>query len=157
MLTRHLACGLGALVLLLAFGCAGQSPTAGDPPSGAATPPDGPRPLGHYTLLVNNGQASLTPAVHGQALGDSRPFDATQYFRSTPCHDCARIAAVGLTADGKVAVDVAIRHPFRNTETRKDLDVFDVRGILGVQPAVTFPSTPGILGKPLSTDPNALL
>jgi len=159
MRLRHLAPLTGGLIVLSAIGCNGGTSalfpsrdTDHAPRQQLASPP-----LGHYVLEVTDLGATMTPVSSSQALGDAGTYDASGYFRSAPCTDCVRVASFSKTPQGKIAVDIAIRHPYRSTENRLDLDAFDVRGILGVSGAVTFPGTPGILEQPLTTDPGVLL
>ncbi|MEO7995190.1 MAG: hypothetical protein ABI743_12400, partial [bacterium] len=142
-------------IALASYGCAGSTP---DPvaPSGTATP-TGPAPFGHYLLHVEGDAADLTPVSTGQALGDAAAYDATAYFTGAPCHDCVALQSISRTGAGHLALDIAIRHPWRETDSRLDLDAFDVRGVLGVHNLVTFPDTPGVMGHPLATDPNLLV
>lgn len=156
MRIRHLAPLAGLLTLGVAWGCASSGPLA---PTSPTTGPvaDGIRPFGHYTLSINGDQASLDPVPSAQALGDAGAYDVTEYFTSAPCTDCVKLMAVSKTPTGKLALDIALRHPYRTNDSRLDLDAFDVRGILGVDGLFTFPATPGIGDEPLTTDPGRLL
>ena len=83
------------------------------------------------------------------AIGTSFDLDATQFFTEAPCSDCAKLTSVSQEpGTGDVAVTFAIRHPYPADVPRRDLHVFDVRGIL-VLPGTTEFSA---LTAPINTD-----
>lgn len=75
------------------------------------------------------------------AAGDTFDLDATDFFMHQPCVDCVRVAGIGRTVDGDLRVDVALRHPFGTESGRRDLYVFDVRGILILPGTTPFDGT----------------
>lgn len=157
MRLRHLTPLAGSVCLLVAYGCAGHPTSPIAPDNTGHRPATGTSPFGQYTLSIDSGGVQLSPTATAQALGDAASYDATAYFNAAPCTDCARIEAFSTTPDGKLAIDIALRHPYRTTDARLDLDVFDVRGILGVNGVFTFPGTPGVLEAPITTDPDVLV
>ncbi|MEO7995082.1 MAG: PKD domain-containing protein, partial [bacterium] len=80
--------------------------------------------------------------------GNIYDVDATQFFTEAPCSDCAKVAGFGLDGNQDLRIDFAIKHPFPSTLPRRDLHVFDVRGILILPGTTVF----GGLTAPINTD-----
>lgn len=82
------------------------------------------------------------------AVGNIYDIDATQFFTDAPCTDCAELTGYAGTAPNRLGLDFAIRHPFPSTLPRRDLHVFDVRGILILPGTTTFTG----MTAPINTD-----
>ncbi|HYE78028.1 MAG TPA: hypothetical protein VEI97_08585, partial [bacterium] len=147
-----------ALPLLWAFGACSSSPAtapstsqAGDATARAG----GGLLLGAYeatfALEAEGPVGSVEPLASqsraGQKVGDLFALEVAEYFAGNPCGDCFKVSGLGLTAEGDLAVDLRMRHPFSSTATRSDLDVFDPRAlILTDQAAITFAALDPVLG-----------
>lgn len=153
----------GAMVLTLTACSGGSRPTepvkpaSTKPPSPTATLAEGVLPSGSAMLGIAKmtvdpvtGQADLTPLRSPAAVGDAYTVDVTGFFTSNPCIDCMKITGFGRVtgANNQLRVDLQLRHPFPETNKRRDLDVFDPRIILinatdAQRLAMIFPGTPG--------------
>jgi hypothetical protein len=102
--------------------------------------------LGIYEIAVNTAtmEYEIQPARDLSLIGDTAVPDITQYFISTPCADCFGISAVGLTSDSYLDLVFKMKHPFPSDITRRDLNVFDVRGIMILSGSQEFTSLPFI-------------
>ncbi|HYE79292.1 MAG TPA: hypothetical protein VEI97_15010, partial [bacterium] len=113
----------------------GTIPEVRDPSSPIA---GGAGPFGVYGLRLDAAtmQATVEPLVRGTQLAEDFDVDVTSFFRQSPCGDCLRVEGLGMTVDGHVTADLAIRHPFAVPPPgagRLDLHVFDVQGQIFLQ------------------------
>ncbi|HYE77008.1 MAG TPA: hypothetical protein VEI97_03390, partial [bacterium] len=136
---------LGVLALSACSG--GSDAPAALAPSGAslslADTAGTSAPVGLFELRVSGSGAALEPMVQrlAAAQGDSYDANITSFLRRTPCSDCVRVEAFGLTPDNDLWVDISLRHPFKPSATlRQDLVVYDPRIIL--IPQLDFLATP---------------
>ncbi|HYE79785.1 MAG TPA: hypothetical protein VEI97_17505, partial [bacterium] len=84
----------------------------------------------------------------GAAVGDIVDLDATEFFTQAPCRDCVKVT--GVTHEpgtNNLMVSVAIRHPFSGALPRRDLHIFDVRGIFILPGTTVF----NVLTAPINT------
>lgn len=90
----------------------------------------------------------LEPASRNiAAIGDTLSLEVAGFFRKGPCMDCFELRALSLDGAGNLQVDFRLRHPFRTTDARMDLDAFDPRLILiADQQTLSFPALAPILG-----------
>ena len=102
--------------------------------------------LGVYQISIDPGtmESEITPSRKLGSIGDIALPDVTQYFISTPCGDCFNIDALGITDEGYLDIIFKMKHPYQDTSKRKDLDVFDVRGIMIFEGDTTFSALPHI-------------
>lgn len=112
-------------------------------------------PMGLYsaTIDLRDGELAASikpmPAATRSALviGDLLALEVAQYFQSDPCVDCFGVKALGRDLDGNLFIDLFMRHPFRTTDAREDLDVFDPRVlIITDQDAIAYPALDPVLG-----------
>lgn len=83
------------------------------------------------------------------SVGDIFDLDATAFFAQAPCDDCVTVTAIGTDPDtGHLALSVGIRHPFGDELPRRDLHIFDVRGILILPGTKVF----NVLTAPINTN-----
>lgn len=83
-----------------------------------------------WDLTLSATAVTLTPAREGAALGDHYTINAGYFFTVSPDRQALQVRGFRLTPEGDLAVDWALRHPFRSVAqgaNRADLDVFDVR------------------------------
>ena len=73
--------------------------------------------------------AEIIPARNAQAIGNIFDADLSQFLMVSPCSNCLMIAGVNIAADGYIHLDVRMKHPFSNLNSRPDLHGFDVRAI----------------------------
>ena len=102
--------------------------------------------LGVYQVTINleNLKSEVTPARNLASIGDVALPDVTQYFISTPCRDCFAIENIGLSSDNELLITFKMKHPYTADSPRKDLDVFDVRGIMILPGSTEFTAIPYI-------------
>lgn len=113
-------------------------------------------PFGVFDLRVEEHEGGLTAGVQalslpttraGQVIGDLFALEVAEYFQGSPCADCFGIRGMGRTSGGDLFVDLRMRHPFRTTDAREDLDVFDPRVIVVTPQLVTsYPGLGPVLG-----------
>lgn len=132
--------------------CSGGSgplaPSAPDQDQAPAATPDLERPWqagasSPFGLLSGtispDGTVKLDAAVRDSAaVGTTYDIDATQFFTQAPCRDCVQLTGFANEEPGLLRLDFALRHPFPGTLPRRDLHVFDVRGILILPGATEF-------------------
>ena len=109
--------------------------------------------MGAYELSINpqTTTAELT-SKRLSSLGESWIVSGMDYFTVAPCHDCLRIASVSMLADGNLALNFLLKHPFApgdpslppTGKNRLDLDLFDVT--LVVVPTGMTPTNYSIMG-----------
>lgn len=129
---------------LMSCGRGAGSPLAPGTPSAELPTPETPAALaqsswqsgasslfGLVTGTINpDGTVEVDPPRQAVAVGNIYDLDATQFFTNAPCRDCARLSGFAGVAPQRLGLDFTIRHPFPDTLPRRDLHVFDVRGIL---------------------------
>ncbi|MEO7993305.1 MAG: hypothetical protein ABI743_02815 [bacterium] len=175
------AIGVVFCLSLLLPGCSGGGPAT---PAGPQPPAEAPRPVvvdptssavpfGMWDLALDvtgeRPEAAVTPLAQpirsSQVIGDLFDLEVIDYFKATPCGDCFAVDGLDLDVDGNVLVDFRMRHPFRTTAARADLDVFDPRLIwITDQIATTYPAIDPVLGgrdgttsTPVSLEPGLIL
>ncbi|HYE79640.1 MAG TPA: hypothetical protein VEI97_16760, partial [bacterium] len=78
--------------------------------------------------------AELLPMRFGSVAGDAYLIDVTNFFRKSPCGDCAEVTAVGIESNGQLNVEITAHHPFRapaaDGSPRADLHIFDLMGMV---------------------------
>lgn len=96
-----------------------------------------------FDMLLNpdTPELSIMPIRRSADIGDSSDLDIAQYLQSDPCRDCLKVSGLGIDEEGKVFMDVGIKHPFDETSLRLDLNAFDIRAIIIVQGEQIFPQT----------------
>ena len=145
------------ILILVISGCSGggKTPAMPDMPSGdliadsnngAAIEGIATGLLGVYQIAIDLGtmESEITPSRKLGSIGDIALPDVTQYFISTPCGNCFNIDALGITDEGWLDIVFKMKHPYQETSKRKDLDVFDVRGIMIFEGDTTFNALPHI-------------
>lgn len=158
---RRIATPLALVGLLLALGCGGGNDGPASPDASATALPTVEStgvtaPIGAFNLTVTSTGVQLEPvAARGlMAQGDSYDANLTSFLRRSPCADCLRVEAFGLTPDRDVWVDISMKHPFKPSATlRPDLVVYDPRVILipeldflatGALPKFQYPDSPDV-------------
>lgn len=143
-----------------ALGCAGggspaTTPTSSDPnaPSHpaldttvASTDPSQtglPLYVAEGSIDWSTGAISLEPVVSRhlqltEVANDRRLIDVSPFLNGSPCADCFKVSGLGMDPQGNVLADFTMRHPFANTDLRKDLDVFDPIAIFVTEGATVF-------------------
>jgi hypothetical protein len=80
-------------------------------------------------IAADGSSYTITPQRYNSVWGIH--LNAVKLLEKSPCADCLKISNIHLLANGDVAVDISIRHPFDNAICTG----FDVRGI------IMFPSS----------------
>ena len=104
--------------------------------------------LGLYELSIDKSAASIEmTSKRALSIGESFIVSGAGFFTASPCNDCFRIRAIGLTDDNNIAITFAIKHPFEAGDplkpptgiNRLDLDLFDLA--LVIEPINVSPFT----------------
>ena len=146
------------VALAMMVGCSGgsrnpiiTSPSQGDKiaeTGNLSTPLDGVANglLGVYQISIDlkSLKSEITPARNLTSIGDIAVPDITQYFISTPCANCFGIEKIGLDSDNNLLITFKMKHPYQDTSKRRDLDVFDIQGIMILPGSATFSTLPFI-------------
>lgn len=77
---------------------------------------------------IANLTADICPIRICDFLGDSYHVNITPYLSAVPCSDCINISSIAINGDF-LDVDIQTKHPYQ-PDTRYDLHVFDMRGIV---------------------------
>jgi hypothetical protein len=112
--------------------------------------------MGAWEVVVDTGKmsAEITPARNAKAIGHIFDADLSQFLTVAPCADCLQIVGLKYGYDKYFDLDIAIRHPFGNINTRPDLHGFDVRAIF-LNPVTPFEVSPFTVTKPDGTEETA--
>jgi len=96
-----------------------------------------------FDMLLNpdKPELSITPIRRSADIGDSSDLEIDQYLQSDPCSDCLKVSGIGMDEEGRVFMDVGIKHPFDESSQRLDLNAYDIRAIIIVQGDRIFPQT----------------
>lgn len=154
-----------ATLALLALGCGGATsqPPATSPTTQVVPPSIAPAwtsgdyqggngLLGLYqiqlTSLDAQPAAEVLPFRFAQAIGDTFDVDISNFLSQSPCKGCLEVTGLSLDPDNTLHMRIAMAHPFSSTTLRKDLHVFDVRGIIVAEPEppVTIAGVPVNIG-----------
>ena len=134
------------LTVFLSIACSNND--SGNPVS-VSSASDGSSPIVDQTILDKISTAIPAPAIFGvyeiefdipnltaeiypirtsDLFGDSYNVDITPYMSAVPCSDCIKISSIAINGD-YLDIDIQTKHPFQ-PDTRYDLHVFDMRGIV---------------------------
>jgi outer membrane protein assembly factor BamB len=108
--------------------------------------------LGLFNLHIDPAKtiAELTSIRDGALTDTLEVVDITNFLLLAPCTECVKIKSISLDADGKITLQIGIRHPFPAGDplkpitgrNRADLHVFNIEGIVVSNSApLAFPST----------------
>lgn len=126
--------------------------------------------LGAYQIDIDvkNLSGEVTRLRSNTGIGDFFIVDITDFLLISPCVDCLIIDEINIDGDGYVVVTFGLKHPYDLPQpsfpqylNRKDLHVFDVQGVIFMNPPTgsettrirEFPATRSdIDGKPHTLD-----
>jgi hypothetical protein len=99
--------------------------------------------LGMYGVRLNpeTVTAEITPFRTASKIGDFFVVDITDFMTVSPCTNCLIIKEVKMDDEERLIVKFGLKHPYAIPTTstppalnRKDLHVFDVRGVIFMNP-----------------------
>lgn len=129
---RHLMASICAMLFLAS--CSQQSssvtPQAAGLPLGDLSPGQELPLMAAWDLDISDEGIMLQPVRESALLGDHYTINGGYFFRVSPDSQALRVRGFRYAPTGELAVDWALRHPFKSAAqgaTRSDLDVFDVR------------------------------